>query len=430
MKYAISRSLAGLCAPWAALLALSAQAVSAQEEDEPFAESQMEQIAVIPAAAGIPGLVVKGFVDAGYIHITQSGGSDDPNGDLSWAYGNSQFNFSTEASTYTVNEVDLTLSAERDLNGTLVGALASIDYYPSRDDEIYQGGSSDRPFQVDQAFVYALISPAWGFRVRLGRAPGVVTLEQQQESEAPESRLIGHTYVYQAGGGYPYGVQAQLQPAAGLTLHVGHSNGGVGDYSFVPTDRTTTNRSVAPDKGDNPTSTNPDRLSDKTLYGAADYVAFDRPADIGRFQLGVAYANNPGLTYNATKDAAEPYAFTNFWAAYRVSDYEGRLEVATLEAFYQLPVGKFEAGMYSLLLSYELGAHQLFTLRYESISFVTDVVQDTGTATKYGLTYRLRIADPMALKLEYVTETQSPQFYTAADDLTTNLAALSWVYSF
>ena len=118
------------------------------------------------------------------------------------------------------------------------------------------------------------------------------------------------------------------------------------------------------------------------------------------------------------------------YAAYRVSDVEARLEVANLDAYYQNSIHSFEAGMYSLLLSYEIGAKHLVTARYESISYLTDVDPDTGTATKVGLTYRYRIADPMVLKLEYVTETQSPQFYTAEKDLTTDVAALSWVYSF
>ena len=55
-----------------------------------------------------------------------------------------------------------------------------------------------------------------------------------------------------------------------------------------------------------------------------------------------------------------------------------------------------------------------------------------GEATKNGLTYRLRISDPMVLKVEYVTEVQTPQYWrpTLHKQLTTNVLATSWVYSF
>jgi hypothetical protein len=403
----------------------------AQEEADPFAESQLEQIAA-PSAEAATALVVSGFVDAGYVRITQTGPGDQF-GDLSWAFGNSQSNFSTTADTFTVNEVDLTFRAEKHRDGLVTGAVASIDFYPSRDDEIYQGGPTDRPIVVDQAFVFVQFTQVWNSRIRLGRAPGVATLEQLTENEAPQSRLVGHTYVYQAGGGYPYGVQLMTEPAEGMWIHLGQSNGGLGDYTFFPNDRSTANRPVAPDEDQDYEGAPPDRLKDKTVYAAFDWVVFDRPAEWGRFQVGLAYASNPGLTYNAAEDRVEPYTFSNGWLAYRVSDYEARLEVAGLETYYSAAnsLGSFEAGLYSLLLSYELGAAHLFTLRYEQADFLTDVDPDqTGQAVKYGLTYRLRIGDPMVLKLEYVTETQSPQYYTMDGDLTTNVLALSWVYAF
>jgi hypothetical protein len=416
----------GIAGLLAVILPFCAFGQGAAERD-PFAESQLEQVAVSSAPGGTV-FTVSGFVDTGYIHIAQSG-AEGAGSDISWAYGNSQFGFSSETDTFTVNEVDLTLRAERARDGSEIGAVASVDFYPSRDTETYASTETDREFQVDQAYVWITWPGAWDTRIRLGRVPGIVTLEQQQESEAPDSRLIGHTYVFQAGGGYPFGPQVRVRPLSALTVQLGQSNGGVGDYTFFPGDRGTANRSVAPDKDhpDDPT----DKLEDKTLYGSVDWVVFDEAAGSGRLQLGGAYAGNPGLTYNPNKNRAEPYTFSDVWLAYKVSDYEARLEVASLSAYYSNSIGLFEAGMTSLLLSYELGARHLFTLRYETIDYVSDVnAGEKGQATKYGLTYRLRISDPMVLKLEFVTETQSPQFWTMDGDLATDVAALSWVYSF
>ena len=95
--------------------------------------------------------------------------------------------------------------------------------------------------------------------------------------------------------------------------------------------------------------------------------------------------------------------------------------------------GRMGYSMAYLLLSYFLGANHLFTARWEQIAYETDLDPgNEGDAIKLGLTYRYRLDDHMVLKLEGVTETQSPQFFnpTLGEDLTTNVFAASWVYSY
>lgn len=400
----------------------------AQTASDPFAASQQAQMAQ-PAVATAGTFTVRGFVDVGYINIAQSK-PDGTGGDISWAYGNSQFNFSTTANTFTVNQVNLTLRGEREHGAMLVGAVGSISYYPSRDSEVYQSGNGDRPYQVDQAYLFAEWPRAGATRVQAGRWPGFLTLEQS-ESAPPDFRLIGHTYVFTAGGGYPYGLAVFTTPFGGFTVKASISNGGVGDYTFFPGDRSTTNLAVANDNDQEGQAS--DKPDGKTASLAVDWVVFDRPAGAGTLRVGGGGASNPALTYNSVDEQVEPYSFTNLWLAYRVGNWDVRAESARLRAYYESSLGLFEASMYYVLLSYELGANHLITLRGEGITFVSDKdATRQGKATKAGLTWRYRMAPPMVLKLEYVTETQSPQFWQIAqgDDLVTTVAAASWVYSF
>ena len=398
--------------------------------DDPFAESQLEEISVAGSAAlGGPLFTVRGFVDTGYIQFSQSGPAAD-GGELSWAYGNSQFTFFSETSSFTVNEVDLTLAAETESGGRLMGARASIDYYPSRDLEAYQTTTTDRPFDVDEAFVFVEFLSAWNTRIALGRHPGFVTLEQQ-EADSPDLRLIGHTYVFLAGGGYPYGLQVHTRPGPALTVKLGVSNGGLGSYSFFPGDDSILNRPVAADADERAAD---DRVDGRTTAALVQYIPFDVPSGAGTLTLGAAYANNPELTFDEDSGEGEPYTFTNVYLDYRFSDFDLRGEYATIDVFYQdSSVGSFKASMAYLLLGYFLGANHLFTARWEQIAYETDLDPgNEGEAIKLGLTYRYRMDDHMVLKLESVTETQSPQFFnpTLGEDLTTNVLAASWIYSY
>jgi len=398
-----------------------AQAPSAED---PFAQSQLSE-AVFAAPALV---VVRGFVDVGYLRISQVAPTDD-GGDLSWVYGNSQFVFFSTSETFTVNEIDLTLEGEKETGSLLVGARASIDYYPSFDSEAYAVGafpSSD----VDEAFVFLEWPRAWNTRLVLGRAPGFVTLEQQ-ESEAPDFRLIGHSYVFQAGGGYPYGFQIITRPGS-LAVKLGYANGGVGAYSFSPGDGSTLNRSVARDE-DRGQAAAKDKVSGFTTYGALEWVPFDQPAGAGTLRVGAAAAHSPELTYNSDTRQPESFNFANFYLGYRFGAVELRLERARLAAFYEQVLGKFDADMGYVLLSWFLGANHLFTLRGEQITFTTGLRPLTESeAVKFGLAYRYRVSDGMAIKAEAVTEEQTPQFFVATKgkDLTTKVVSTSWVYSF
>ena len=89
--------------------------------------------------------------------------------------------------------------------------------------------------------------------------------------------------------------------------------------------------------------------------------------------------------------------------------------------------------MWYLLFSLHIGADHLLTLRAEQISYTTGLAPAVeGDATKYGITYRLRFTDSVALKLEAVRETQSPQFSNPdrGEDLTTDVLTSSWVYAY
>lgn len=417
----------------AALPALAAAqapvAVPPAPSADPFARSQLAEPVV--AGTALPGgtqLTVRGFVDAGYIYIRQEGPAS-LGGDLSWAWGNSQFRFLSQNNTFTVNQVELSLEGQRESEGRVVGGRLNVDYYPSRDPEIYQGAGTDQPFDVTQALVFIEWPRAWRTRVVLGRAPGFVTLEQE-EAAPPELRLIGHTYVFAAGGGYPYGLQAITHPLDSLAIRLGVANGGMGGYSFFPGDDSTLNRPVArdADAGGN------DQAHAKTGYGAIDYTVFDRAAEIGTLRLGLAGARNPGLTFDSTNDTLQAYRFSNVWAAYRLGSFEVRSESAKLSAFYETSLGRFEASMAYLLLSWYGGANHLVTLRVERMTFRTDRYWDfEGSAKKSGLSYRYRLADGVALKVEGVREIQSPQFYVMPPDwkdLTTSVFTTSLVYSF
>jgi hypothetical protein len=397
--------------------------------DDPFAQSQQETVPALAAAPSGLSFTFRGFVDVGYINITQTR-PPGSGGDLSWAYGNSQFAFPAAVNTFSVNEVALIFQGQREYAGRLVGATADVAFYPSRDQQLYLASGADREFQVAQAYAFVEFPSVWSTRILLGRAAGFLTLEQQ-EGRAPDLRIIGHTYVFQAGGGYPNGLQVRTHPGKPFTIKLGASNGGVGDYSFFPGDRSTTNLAVA-NHGD-PKADPKNKPNGMTASGAVDWVLFDRPADFGTFRVGIGAASNPSLTYNSVKDRAEPYAFSNAYLGYRVSDFELRAENAQLRAYYATSLGLFDATMYSALLSYEPSPNHMFTLRNEGISYVTDLdAKKRGQGTKNGLSYRYRIAPPAVLKLEYVTEDQSPQFWRISDgkSLTTNVAAASWVYSF
>lgn len=396
--------------------------------DDPFGKSQFQDPALQPATTpGGPTLTVRGFVDVGYVSITQTG-PEVEGGDLSWAFGNSQSTFFSESRTFTVNEVDLTLEAQRTTNGRIMGARASIDFYPSRNTEGYRLASGDRDRDVDQAFLFVQFPDGWRPRVVVGRAPGFVTLEQQ-EGDAPDLRLIGHTYVFQAGGGYPVGAQVLLWPVAKLAVKLGVANGGVGDYSFFPGDRSTLNRWEARDADEKSAN---DEAEGQTGYAALEWTALDEPAGAGTLRFGVAGASNPSLTVNSDGDA-EPYAFSNVYGAYRRGMWEVRAETARLQAYYEDSIGALEAAMAYVLVSAYLGSDHLVTLRGERMTFTTDQDPDTeGSATKAGVSYRYRMDDHMHLKAEAVSETQDPQFFTPSEEetLTTNVLALSWVYSF
>ena len=200
------------------------QAVPATPAADPFGRSQLAELA--QPAAGAPGgtqLFVSGYVDAGYLRIRQQGPPLTSGSDTSWAYGNSQFTFSAPNDTFTLNEVALTLEAQREEGGVLHGARASVNQYPSRDPDTY-GAAGQSATDVSEAFVFVEWTRAWHTRLALGRAPGFVTLEQQ-EARPPELRLIGHSYVYQAGGGYPYGLQVTARPGA-WAIKLGAANGG------------------------------------------------------------------------------------------------------------------------------------------------------------------------------------------------------------
>lgn len=400
-----------------------------ENESDPFGQSQFDDPTVSGSLGGSgTGISWSGFIDSGFIYITQTG-PEDSGGDLSWAYGNSQFTFFSQTASFTLNEVDLTLDAERETDSGRVGARFSIDFYPSRDTEAYGISGSEREFDVDQAYVFVEFKNWGNTRLVLGRAPGFVTLEQQ-EADSPELRLIGHTYVYLAGGGYPYGFQVLAKPFQSLAVKVGIANGGMGDYSFFPGDDSTLNRPVARDADDNSAS---DKAQDLTYYGAVEWVPLDKAAEGGTFKLGVAAASNPGLTYNATDSVLEPYSFTNLYASYRYGIVEVRSELAVLKAYYELSLGKIEARMGYLLLSLHLGADHLITGRAERMTFTSDQYWGNATqASKYGLSYRYRMDGPAVIKLEAQREVQSPQFYVPGlwENLTTDVASLSWVYSY
>ena len=226
------------------------------------------------------------------------------------------------------------------------------------------------------------------------------------------------------------------RPLAGLAVKLGYSNGGLGAYSFFLGDDSTLNRPVARD--DDKTAAS-DSVDGKTASAAVEWVPFDRPAEAGTLTLGLAGADNPELTFNTGTGRAEPYSFSNFYGAYRLGAFEVRAERAKLEAFFEgtpigsTSLGRFEASMAYLLLTYFLGSDHTFTLRGERIEYVTDLNSAIqGEATKYGLTYRYRFDDPMVLKVEAVRETQSPQFFVATEgqDLTTDVFTTSWVYAF
>jgi hypothetical protein len=90
--------------------------------------------------------------------------------------------------------------------------------------------------------------------------------------------------------------------------------------------------------------------------------------------------------------------------------------------------------MAHLLLSYDLGADHLFTLRGERISFDTALATwgTAGEARKAGATYRYRVGDGLVIKVEAVSEVQTPQFFqpTEQKELTTRVLSTSWVYAF
>ena len=413
--------------PIAALISVLAAVAYAQSPaEDPFATPQLAQMPAAPPSTGT--FTVGGFVDVGYINITQSK-VPGPGGAISWAYGNSQFGFASAVDTFTVNQLNLTLAAERELGSMEVGAVGSISFYPSRDVEAYGNGNSDRPYQVDRAYLFTEWPSAWSTRVQAGRWPGFLTLEQQ-ESAPPDFRLIGHTYVFQAGGGYPYGLSVFTTPYAGITLKASVSNGGVGDYSFYPGDRSTTNLAVANDRVQK--GAGADKANGKTGSLALEWVLFDRPAGAGTLRIGGGGADNPSLTYNTVKQRSEPYSFTNLYADYQLGSWELRTESATLRAYYTGGLGLFQASMYSVLISFEAGANHLVTLRGEGIAYRSDKYDEQGQGTKAGVTYRYRMAPPMVLKLEYVEETQTPQFWQASRGkaLVTDVVAVSWVYAF
>jgi hypothetical protein len=395
---------------------------------DPFGQSQLATLA--PAAAGPAGVqfTVRGFVDAGYLHITQEGPAGT-GGERSWAYGNSQFTFWSQTSSFVLNEVDLTLEGRRETATRVYGARASVDFYPSRDDDAY-GATGGLALAVDEGFVFVEWSGGMRTRLVLGKAPGFVTLEQL-EGDVPEQRLVGHTYVYLAGGGYPTGLQALLWPTAGLALKLGLANGGLAAYSFDHDDDSTLNRGVARDADDLGGVT--DKVDSRTVYGAVDWVPFDRPAGAGTLRLGVAFGSAPELTWDAGASEAKPYSFRNGYAGYRLGALELRLEAARYAAFFEgaTSLGQFDAAPAYLLLSWHLGADHLLTGRYERMTFESSTRPD-GTATKLGATWRWRLDDGVALRVEAVRETQSPQFWVTAGsaDLTTTVLATSLVYSF
>lgn len=400
-------------------------------EEDPFAQSQFEEVPLAGRqAAGGPLLSVQGFVDTGYIHIAQDG-PDSLNGSLSWLPGNTQSTFSRETSTFTLNEVDLTLAAERQTGAMVVGGRASVDFLPSRDTAVYGGTAGEGEWDVDQGFVFLHWPQTLNTTVRLGRAPGFVTLEQE-ESESPDFRGIGHGYVFLAGGGYPYGLQVLTEPGGGFGVKLGVANGGLGAYSLYPGDESTVNRPVArTDDGDD---TTPQTQADgRTTYGALTWTPFDQPADLGTLRLGIAAGSNPALTWNPVKERTEAYSFSNGWLAYRWGSYEVRAENARLDAYYEVGLGRLEATMTSLQLSLHGGVAHLVTLRGETMDFVSDRAADEpGTASRQGLSYRYRLAEGAALKLEWAQEVQRPQYWDPAADetLTTTVATTSWVYSF
>ncbi|MBI3993464.1 MAG: hypothetical protein HY342_09330 [Candidatus Lambdaproteobacteria bacterium] len=404
-------------------------AAQAPAGGDPFGQSQLADPIVAGAAGtGAPLLTVSGFLDVGAVLITQSG-PKATGGDLSWAFGNSQFTFFSQSQTFTVNELDLNFDAQREQGNVLYAARASIDFYPSRDSEAYSVAATDREFDVDEAFVSATLRHLGHTRIVLGRAPGFVTLEQQ-EGDAPEARLIGHSYVYLAGGGYPFGLQVIAWPVQAVALKFGMANGGLGAYSFYPGDNSTLNRPVARDDDRKSTA---DRLNAKTVYAAAEWTAFDRPAETGTLRLGLAAAQNPGLTWNALAARAEPYAFSNLYVAYRFGAFEVRSEAATFSAYFETGLGAFEASLWTALLSWYVDASHLLTLRAEGIAFKSDRdAAVAGTGSKAGLSYRWRLADGVVLKAEALRETQTPQYWqpTLGEALTTDVLAASWVYAF
>ena len=426
MIFKISRFLSACCVLIFLLGSAAAQnkPQGISQDEDPFAKSQLSDIGM----SGGTQLSVRGFVDTGFINITQTGPMAD-GGDISWVFGNSQFTFFSQTSTFAINEVDITFDVEKEIESFVLGGRFSIDFYPSRDSEAYTIADSEREFDVDQAFVFLEFTNFWNTRIVLGRAPGFVTLEQE-EADSPDLRLIGHTYVFQAGGGYPIGLQVITRPSPKYTIKVGFSNGGVGDYSFFPGDDSTTNRPVARDADNNSPNDQVDKL---TFSLGFEWVPFDRPADIGTLKIGIATAQNPGLTFNPTTNQPEPYSFNNIYFSYRPGSFEVRGEIAALEAFYELSLGKFDATMYYLLLTFFIEANHQVTIRGEGINFTThrgSAIE--GKATKNGISYRYRFHDSMVLKVEAVREVQTPQFFLPGlgEELTTDVFTTSWVFSF
>ena len=386
-------------------------APSDENEGDPFGQSQFDDpsIAGVAGGGGV-GFTWGGFIDIGYIYITQDGPSESW-GDYSWAYGNSQFTYFRETNSFTVNEIDLTLKAERESDTSRMGAQFSIDFYPSRDSNGYGNSDSDLAYAVDQAYGFVEFQQWGNTRLVLGRAPGFLTLEQQ-EADSPELRLIGHTYVYLAGGGYPLGLQVLARPFPSWAFKAGIAQGDLGEYHFFP------------GSGDG---------SGLTYYGAVDWVPLDKAAEGGTLKLGLAGASNPGMTNNATDNTLEPYSFTNLYASYRYGMVEVRSEMATLNAYYEWRLGEVKASMGYLLLSLHLGAAHLLTGRAEWMSFTSERYWGNATsASKYGLSYRYRMGGSAVIKLEAQHEVQSPQFYVPSswESLTTDVASLSWVYSY
>jgi hypothetical protein len=391
-----------------------AQRVQAPAAGDPFAQSQLAQVA--PVTTGATQVTLSGFVDLGYIHIAQQGPTGAPQNIIGWAYGNTQFNYFTNTAQFTLNQVELTLDVQKEDGAHLYGSRASLAVYPSRDTDAHDVLASDAPPAYDllQAFVFFEWTQSWKTRVVLGRAPGFVTLAQR-EAEPPDLRLVGPTYMFQAGGGYPYGLQVHTQPLPGLWLKLGLSKGGLAGYSFYP--------------GDNSASNDPSKPG--VTYGNVDWLAFDEAAGKGTLRLGISTASSPDLT--TAGGNPHPYSFSNLYAGYRHGSLEAQLEHGSLDTAYDGPsnLGWVHADITSLLLSWYAGANHLITLRLESMDFWSDHDKNTKIANhKNGITWRYRISDAMVLKVEAVQELQSPQFWDLNEDLTTKVLAASGVYSF